>query len=504
MSSLEERRHGGRVRTAIEFVLNGEIRRLKHVDPTLTVLRYLREVEHLVGTKEGCAEGDCGACTAVMAELDGNTLRYRAVNTCIQFVGMLDGKALITVEYLKTAGALHPVQQAMVAENASQCGFCTPGFIMSIFAGLQNAVAPRRPAIDDLLAGNLCRCTGYTPIISAACAALERGDDDCFVAREARLIELLRGLRSGGTVQVGCGGRSFLAPATVSDLADVLVEYPEATLVAGGTDVGLFVTKQNRRPDMVVHLGNVAELAQLSRNADGLRIGAAVTYERARPALAELHPALDELIRRIGGVQVRNLGTIGGNIANGSPIGDMPPALIAAGASLTLRRERTRRTMPLENFFIAYGRQDREASEFVESIFVPAPEPGAILKVYKVAKRFDQDISSVCGAFKLSFRRTGGRSVVAGARICFGGMAGTPLRARECEAFLQDKPWDEVTVAAAAEILRAEYTPISDWRASAGYRSRLAGNLLRKCFLETSQGARLSLAGRGEVFEHEH
>jgi xanthine dehydrogenase small subunit len=491
------------VRTALEFVLNGEIKRLEHVDPTLTVLRYLREVERLVGSKEGCAEGDCGACTAVLVERDGERLRYRAVNTCIQLVGTLDGKGLITIEHLKTADGLHPVQQDMIDAHASQCGFCTPGFVMSVFAGCQHGVEPTRTAIDDLLAGNLCRCTGYSAIIAAARKSLSRRTPHVFAARERRYIDLLGQLHSDDSIAVEEDGRRFLAPSTSDELAEILANERDPILVAGGTDVGLLVTKQNRRPDTIVHLGRVRELSRLARTQQGLHIGAAVTYERAWPLLAELHPDLGELIRRLGAVQVRSLGTIGGNIANGSPIGDMPPALIAANASLTLRQGRQRREIPLEEFFIAYGRQDRRPGELVEAVFVPAPRPDAVLKVYKISKRFDQDISSVCGAFNMTLQERSGATVVTDARICFGGMAGTPLRASRCEAFLRDKPWSESTVSAAQDILRGCYAPISDWRASATYRSTLAGNLLRKYFLETSGGGRLSLAARQEAVAHE-
>ena len=492
------------MRKVIEFVLNGEVRRLDSIDPTLTVLRYLRETERLVGTKEGCAEGDCGACTAVVATLEGAALRYRAVNTCIQFVGMLDGKALITVEHLKGENGLHPVQQAMVDHHASQCGFCTPGFVMSLFAGGREGAPPERSAIDTLLAGNLCRCTGYTAIIRAAEQALRsQAGNDRFAARERQLIDRLRRIRRRDSVCIEADGRRYFAPGSVDELAGLLRRHPGATLVAGATDVGLFVTKQHRRLDTVIDLGKVKELARISRGKAGLRLGAAVTYERAHGELAALHPSLHELIRRLGSVQVRNLGTIGGNIANGSPIGDMPPALIAAGATLRLCRGPTTRDIALEDFFLSYGRQDRRPSEFVESVFIPRPEPHAVLKVYKISKRFDQDISSVCGAFHLVFDRTGGQSRISAARICFGGMAGTPLRARRCEQFLAGKRWTETTATEAAGVLRDEYRPISDWRATAAYRIAVAGNLLRRCFLETTTDADLQLAGHREVVHAE-
>ena len=491
------------MRTAVEFVLNGDLRRLEQVDPTLTVLRYLREVERLTGTKEGCAEGDCGACTAVLAELDEDRLRYSTVNTCIQFVGMLDGKALLTIEYLKHNGELHPVQQAMIDHHGSQCGFCTPGFVMSLFAGYQQRIKPDAAQINELLAGNLCRCTGYTAILNAAQQVLAGAPSDAgFGPREQRLAGQLKNLRRDDGFCVESAGRRFVAPRSLDELAATLDRYPDATLTAGATDVGLFVTKQNRRIETLIHVSNVPELNDISREGTALRVGAGVTYQRGRAALVELYPALDELIRRLGGAQVRALGTIGGNIANASPIGDMPPSLIAIGSILRLRRGKEVRDLPLEDYFLDYGRQDRRPSEFIESILVPAPKPDAVFKTYKVSKRLDQDISSVCGAFSLAFAPNGGTTTVASARLCFGGMAATPLRARKTEAFLIGKPWNEATATAAMAVLKSEYRPISDWRASARYRSEVAANLLRRYYLEAAHGDNLQLAQRGAVHAH--
>lgn len=471
------------MRQAVHFILNGAPRRLSAFDPTLTVLRYLRETEALVGTKEGCAEGDCGACTAVVADLHQGKLRYRAVNTCIQFVAQLDGKALLTVESLRDGAGLHPVQQAMVDSHASQCGFCTPGFVMAIYAGTLNGVEPQRPAINEMLAGNLCRCTGYTPIIEAARTAL--GQARPCAQAQAALMAQLQALPQHEGFEIEHGGRRFIAPASRQELTQALQAYPDATLLAGGTDVGLFVTKQHRRLPTVVHLEKIPELAAIQEDEAGVRFGAAVSYERARGTLARLYPSLDTLVSRIGAVQVRNLGTLGGNIANGSPIGDMPPALIAAGAVLTLRRGDGTRSLPLEDFFIEYGRQDRRADEWVESIWVPAPQADAIFRVYKVTKRIEQDISSVCGAFNITLQGEGDSVTVASARICFGGMAGTPLRAGVCEAWLAGQPWNEATIEQAATLLMADYAPLSDFRASAEYRTRVAGNLLRRLYAQT-------------------
>lgn len=480
------------MRTSVEFILNGEVRRLQSIDPTLTVLRYLREVEHLIGSKEGCAEGDCGACTGVVAELDGDKIRYAAVNTCIQFVGMLDGKALLTVEYLKRSGKNHPVQQSMIDAHASQCGFCTPGFVMSLFAGYRQGIPPVRNQINDLLAGNLCRCTGYTTIITAAEKVLkDPACDEDWLDRERSLFHQLKAIQGCEGVCLGSGNRRFIIPTSVAELNDALKQYPEAILVAGATDVGLFVTKQHREIAVLIYLGKVDELKAISQEGGGLRLGSAVTYSRARGPLANLYPAFDELIRRIGAVQVRNLGTVGGNIANASPIGDMPPALISLGVTIRLRSRDGVREIPLDNYFIEYGKQDRGPSEFVESILIPAPEAGAEFRVYKISKRFDQDISSVCGAFNFIFAKN---TTISSARICFGGMAGTPKRALKTEQFLKGKRWSEDVITQAITILRSEYHPLSDWRASASYRSLVAGNLLRRYFLELDKGENLQLA----------
>src|SRR5262249_6760975 len=322
-----------------------------------------------------------------------------------QLVGMLDGKALITVEGLKDGDRLHAVQEAMATHNASQCGFCTPGFVMSLFAAAQEGHAADRHAIDTLLAGNLCRCTGYSAIINAAKVALEQRQVNAFHARERQIIGQLRSMSRNETMSVSRKGQSYLSPASLAELCGTLRRHPEATLVSGATDVGLGITKQNRRIDTIVDLGKIRELKRVSHSTKGLRLGATVTYERAQAALSELYPSMFELIRRLGSVQVRNLGTVGGNIANGSPIGDMAPAPIGANAQLRLRRWSGARDIPLEAFFLAYGKQDRRRSEFLESVFVPQPSPLSVLKVYKISKRFDQDISTVCGAFHLTFDR---------------------------------------------------------------------------------------------------
>lgn len=475
------------MRDTIRFLHGDTLHEIRGIDPTLTILDWLRLTRGQTGTKEGCAEGDCGACTVVVVRYDAaDHLHYDAVNACIRFLPTLDGCQLLTVEQLAAPdGTLHPVQQAMVDCHGSQCGFCTPGFVMSLFAFYRHGAAPdSERVIDEALAGNLCRCTGYAPIAAAArrAFALCPPDQDRFAAAAAATTARLVALRDDQTLHVTSAGRSWYAPATLADFAALAEQLPAAVIVAGATDVGLWVTKQQRQLDLLLSVGRVAELHQIVDDGPTLTIGAAATYAAAAPALAAVAPDLGALIRRIGAVQVRNVGTIGGNIANGSPIGDMPPALIAAGATLVLRRGVIQRRLPLEDFFITYGRQDRQPGEFVEAVIVPKFGAGSALRVYKITKRLDQDISALCGAFAV----TVANGVVTRIRIAFGGMAATPKRARHTETALIGQPWRESTIRTAIPALAQDYTPLSDWRASAAYRAEVAGNLLLKFFLETS------------------
>jgi xanthine dehydrogenase small subunit len=486
---------------AIRYLLDGEVRTVANVDPTRTVLQHLREDLGRTGTKEGCAEGDCGACTVVLAELDGKRVRYRSVNACIQFLPTLDGRALFTVESLKdhATGALHPVQQALADGHGSQCGFCTPGFVMSLFALYKTVPDPDRRTINDALAGNLCRCTGYRPIVDAARAmyalgtALPAAEQDALRAPaaarsraaargEAALARALRGLMRRRGLTLAHASSAFYAPRTAEELASLRERLPDARLLAGGTDIGLWVTKQHRRLGDLIYLGNVADLQRIETTDAHLEIGAAVSLTDAFGALDAHHPALRELWRRFASPPIRNAGTLAGNIANGSPIGDSMPPLIALGATVVLRKGGSRRELPLEDLYLAYQRTALAPGEFVERVRVPLPRPGVRLAAHKVSKRFDQDISAVCAAFALELDG----DTVRAARVAFGGMAAIPKRAAACEAALAGQPWTPATCAAAAAALAKDYTPIADMRASAAYRLGVAQNLLRKFHLETS------------------
>ncbi len=392
-------------RDCVRFILDGELVELRDVEPTRTVLQFLREDRARTGTKEGCAEGDCGACTVVLVELDeaGTGLVTRAVNACIQFVATLDGKELITVESLAGEdGRLHPVQQAMVEAHGSQCGFCTPGFVLSLFALFKSTPSPGRVAIDDALAGNLCRCTGYRPIIAAAERMAELADDsDWLTARAGQAVDIskrvarLAALRDDLDLAVGSGRRCFIAPASVAALADALASNPGATLLAGGTDVGLWVTKQYRELDPVIYTGRVRELRRITRTDTAIEFGAAVTLTEAVPVLLAHYPDLEELFLRWASPPIRNAATLAGNVANGSPIGDSMPALMAAGAEVVLRKGDRQRTVRLEDFYLDYQVTDLAPGEFVEAVRVPRPGAKTVTKSYKISKRFDQDITAV-------------------------------------------------------------------------------------------------------------
>ena len=470
----------------IRFLLNDENVSLAEIHPTMTLLDYLRLNHRMTGSKEGCAEGDCGACTVLVGRLLHGELHYESVNSCIRFMGSLNATHIVTIEHLAGKdGTLHPVQQAMVDFHGSQCGFCTPGIVMSLYGLWLSTENPGRSDIERALQGNLCRCTGYEPIVKAAEHVAKIRPDAVFdpIARMRETVKsTLRELGAASTITLSSNDGTLIVPSSIAELANVLANNPKATIVAGSTDVGLWVTKQMRKLDPVVFINHLTELQDLTLTEHGITIGAGVTYAQGMDALATLYPALGSLMHRIGGEQVRNMGTIGGNIANGSPIGDMPPALIALGATVTLRSSAGARTLPLQDYFIEYGKQDRKPGEFVESLFVPMPKADSKFAVYKISKRRDEDISALCGAFHITFA---GDHTVSSGTIAFGGMAGTPKRAAHVEAALVGKPWTEATIKTAQAEFAKDYTPLTDWRATAEYRSLTARNLLTRFYLES-------------------
>jgi len=474
------------VTNTLRFILNDEDIALTEIRATETLLDYLRLTKRLRGSKEGCAEGDCGACTVLVGRLEAGELRYKTVNACIAFVGSLHGSHVVTIEHLSPAnGPLHPVQQAMVEFHGSQCGFCTPGIVMSLYGLWMQNPKPTVPEIEVALQGNLCRCTGYLPIVKAGLAMSNYGAveaDPLLLHREA-MTARLGAINDGATVDIGEGKDRIIVPGSVDELARIYAANPGGTLVSGATDVGLWVTKFMRDIGPMIYIGHLEELHSIAEGDAGLTIGAGVTYAAAREVLVRHFPQLRELWDRIGGGQVRNAGTIGANIANGSPIGDTPPPLIALSARIVLRKGSERREVKLRDFFIAYGKQDRQPGEFVESIRVPYLPADEKFACYKVTKRKDEDISALCGAFRVFINDEG---KVGMARIAFGGMAATPKRARAVEDALVGQPWTAATVEAAIPAFAVDYQPLTDMRASAAYRLLAAQNLLRRFHLETT------------------
>jgi len=467
----------------IQFVLNGEVESLEHVDTTRSLLNHLREDRCLTGTKEGCAEGDCGACTVVIGELLDGELRMHTVNACIQFMPSLDGKAVFTVEHLRQdAETLHPVQQAMVDCHGSQCGFCTPGFVMSLWSLYleheQCGERPGRESIRSTLTGNLCRCTGYRPILDAG----EQMFDLVPVKFEREALQSkLEALKRNETLVYEHQGRRFFAPCNLQELVRLRAEYPGALLLAGCTDIGLWTTKQFRDIGDIIFIGKVTELKRIERDQQFLRIGSGVSLTDSFGAIVALYPQLKELWERFASKPIRNAGTLGGNVANGSPIGDSMPALVALGARVVMHSTAGSRTIALEDLYTGYMQKDMHADELVEALLIPLPEAGWQMRTYKLSKRFDSDISAVCAAF--SVRLDAGH--VVDCRVAYGGMAATVKRASHCEKHLIGKPWTEDTLEQAQVTLDEDYQPLTDMRASAQYRQQCAKNLLYRFYLET-------------------
>lgn len=475
----------------IRFLLNDDEVSLADIDPNTTLLQYLRRQLAKVGTKEGCASGDCGACTVVLGEASSKEpsanaeMHYKTANACITLLPSLHGKQLITVEDLQHKGQLHPVQASMVEQHGSQCGFCTPGFIMSLFSLNKNHdLPPTRKQTTEALGGNLCRCTGYRSIIDAAMTADKRPDQ--FDSRSAITIKRLQAIAddsTGSTIELSGNGCNAFSPQSVSELVRLLETYPKARLVAGGTDLCLQITQNLDQFSTLISTLDVPELCQVELSEEGFTIGAAATYSQFATPLSRQYPEWGAMIERLGSLQIRNLGTLGGNIANASPVGDMPPVLIAMGANLCLRKGERIRQLAIEDFFLDYKKTALEAGEFIQSIFIPNASDTTHLKIYKVSKRFDDDISAVLAVIKLQLKD----NIVSTIDIAFGGMAAIPKRAVKCEAALREQQWNEATIERAAAALSEDFTPLSDARASSQYRLQVAQNLLRRAYIEINK-----------------
>ncbi|WP_279610980.1 xanthine dehydrogenase small subunit [Vibrio gelatinilyticus] len=465
----------------ITFLLNQKVMQVDNVSPNTTVLQYLRNHTHKTGTKEGCGSGDCGACTVVLGELNKGQLQYRSVNSCLTFLSSLHGKQLITVEDLQAKDqSLHPVQQAIVDFHGSQCGYCTPGFIMSMFSLSKNEPQANKQQILESLAGNLCRCTGYRPIIDAALSiAASQPILDQFSQLESKTIETLRQIEHL-PASLTHGHLTAHSPRTIEELASIFESNPQAKLVAGGTDLALEVTQLHREVDTLISVNLVDDMKSIVETKHHITIGANVVLSDAYSILAENYADFGELLHRFASLQVRNQGTIGGNIANASPIGDTPPLLIALGAQIKLRQGKQSRIIALKDYFISYKVTAQKDAEFIEQIIIPKLKPEQTFKAYKVSKRLDDDISAVCGAFSITLNN----NHVSDAKIAFGGMAAVPKRASTCEHALLGQEWNLNTIEQAMIALEEDFEPLSDFRASKEYRSSIATNMLRRFFIE--------------------
>ncbi|WP_373358747.1 xanthine dehydrogenase small subunit [Acinetobacter lactucae] len=475
----------------ITFFFRGGQQQIENVVPTMTVLQFLREYTQTgktrqTGTKEGCAEGDCGACTVVIGELVNDNLQLRSVNACIQFLPTLDGKALFTVEDLHHLlpaqdGTLHPVQQAMIDMHGSQCGFCTPGFIMSLWSMYENEPhSPSKDKISDYISGNLCRCTGYRPILDAAQKAY---DYPRVLLQCQKVIDVLKEIKALPALHLNDHGQQFFAPKTLQDFAALRLQLPQARIVAGSTDVGLWITKQGRDLGDMLYIGQVEELKKIVVTDHALTIGANVSLNDALIKISDFYPDLQELQRRFASMPIKNAGTLGGNIANGSPIGDSMPALITLGTRLILRVGEQTREIALEDFYLDYQKTALQLGEFVEAIIISLREEQTRFKFasYKITKRFEQDISAVCAAISCELDT---HYVAHKVRIAFGGMAATPKRAKYAEAILEGQQLTAELMVQAQEALSQDYQPLDDGRASSAYRLQVAKNCLQRFYVE--------------------
>ena len=486
---------------SISFILDGKLKHLSfsgrdRITPTTTVLNYLRSLPDHKGVKEGCAEGDCGACTVVLAENDGNGgLEYKAVNSCLIFLPKLHGKQLITVENISredrrhsVKGAeqavrhsLHPVQQALVNEHASQCGFCTPGITMSLFAMYKHKVSADREKIEEYLGGNLCRCTGYKPIVQAAQRALENPESDHFCEKQKQTVALLKTIPTK-SLHLKTDNQSYFLPATLEDLLRLKNDHPEALLVNGSTDVALRVTKNFEHLPLIIDAANVPELKKLERGEGGLTIGGGVTINDFMAALEEDFPALFAICRRFGSHQIRNLATVGGSLGTASPIGDLAPVFMACEAKILVRALHGKREIDADEFISGYRQTLLAEDEIISGVQLPFIPDGVTVKAYKISRRRDLDIATVSAAFRL---RLDEQNRIREIRIIFGGMAAWTQHAKKAETFLQGKIWTKETVHTAMPLVQEEFQPLSDARAEAEFRSQAAANLLLKFWLET-------------------
>ena len=467
------------ISNTVKFLLNDKILEINSPDPNETILNYIRTELKKTGTKEGCAEGGCGACTVVVGELVSGQIKYSAINSCISFVPFLNGKQLLIVEDLVSKnGNLHPVQDAMVKFHGSQCGFCTPGFVMSLFSMFKNNKSYNSELIKDSISGNLCRCTGYRPIIDAAKSLNKINKNDEFSKSKNKIVKLLKRINSK-KIYIKNEDKTFFSPKTIQDLKNIIQKNSNFNLLAGGTDLSLKVTKERKEISCIINLKEIKELDFIKINKKYIEVGAATSLTKFENQIKKYYPDFYGVLKRYGSVQIRNVGTIGGNIATASPIGDTLPILLSLNAEILIEGLNKKKVLSINNFFLGYRKTKLKKNEFIRSIKIPLFKKN-IFKAFKISKRFDDDISSICGSFNFEIKN----SKINQAYIAFGGMSAVPKRAKACEAILRNKPLTINTFVKAKDYLEKDLNPIGDMRASKEYRLEVAKNLLIKCFLE--------------------
>ena len=471
----------------IKFIFEDKIQEIKNPDPNETILNYIRLKLKKTGTKEGCAEGGCGACTIVTGELKKNKIIYKAINSCIAFTTSLEGKQLIVVENLLLKdGSLHPVQSAMVNYHGSQCGFCTPGFVMSLFSMYKNNSSYDEKTIEESISGNLCRCTGYRPIIDAA-KSLKNIKSDQFKKNKRKTITLLKKIRPK-SISINNQNKKYFAPKTINELKKIIKKYPNLDFFSGGTDMSLIVTKQKKNLDNIIYLNSIDELNYIKENYKYIEVGATTPLIQFESFIKKYYSDFNIVLKRYGSVQIRNVATMAGNIATASPIGDSLPLLLSLDASIVIESFNKKTILPLKNFFIGYRKTKLKKGQFISSIRIPIFKNN-IFKAYKISKRIDDDISSVCASFNLSIVNKKIKSI----KIAYGGMAAIPKRAIYCEKVLLNSNFSENVILKAQKNLEKDFQPIDDMRASKDYRMEIAKNLLIKCFSEIKQNKLIRL-----------
>ena len=472
----------------VKFIFENKIHKIQNPDPNETILNYIRLKLKKTGTKEGCAEGGCGACTIVLGELKKNNITYKAINSCIAFVPSLEGKQLLIVEDLISKNrSLHPVQNAMVKYHGSQCGFCTPGFVMSLFAMYKNYSSYDDKLIKDTIAGNLCRCTGYRPIIDAAISLNNQNQLDQFKKIKKNTISLLKKIKQKN-ISIKNFDKKYFAPRSIIELKKVIKKYPNSKLLSGGTDLSLIVTKQKKRIDSIIYLNSIEELNYIKENNNYIEIGATTPLIKFESFIKKYYPDFNSILKRYGSVQIRNVATIAGNIATASPIGDTLPLLLSLDASIILQDFEKKITLPLKDFFVSYRKTKLKRGQFISLVRIPKFKNN-IFKAYKISKRIDDDISSVCGSFNIEIINKKIKNI----KIAYGGMAPIPKRAINCEKILLNSNFSEAVIIKAKKLLEKDFEPIDDMRASRNYRMEVAKNLLNKCFLEIKKNKLIRL-----------